>query len=224
MRFQALATDYDGTLADHGVVGAETLARLEEFRASGRKLILVTGRELPDLAIVFPRLDLFDRMVVENGAVLYDPLTRGKRILAPAPPRTFVDALDRRGVRPLSVGDVIVSAGRPHERIALQVIRDLKLELQVILNQDSIMVVPAGVDKASGLNTALGELGLSHEQVVGVGDAENDHAFLNICGYSVAVANALPALKKVADLTTRGAHGAGVVELMEMILSGALDS
>jgi hydroxymethylpyrimidine pyrophosphatase-like HAD family hydrolase len=224
MRFLALASDYDGTLADNGAVGAETLAALQEFRASGRKLILVTGRELPDLETVFPQLDLFDRMVVENGAVLYDPHTRVKRALGAAPPPALVDALDRRGVRPLSVGDVIVSAGRPYERIAREVIRDLRLELQVILNKDSIMVVPAGVDKASGLRTTLDELGLSHHDVVGVGDAENDHAFLNTCGYSVAVANALPALKEIADLTTQGADGAGVIELIELILSGALDS
>lgn len=68
MYFVALATDYDGTLAEDGLVAEETIAALGSFRQSGRKLILVSGRELPDLWRVFRHLDLFDAAVVENGA------------------------------------------------------------------------------------------------------------------------------------------------------------
>jgi HAD superfamily hydrolase (TIGR01484 family) len=44
MRYFVLATDYDGTLATDGRVHDETLTALKHLRASGRKLILVTGR------------------------------------------------------------------------------------------------------------------------------------------------------------------------------------
>ena len=60
----------------------------------------------------------------------------------------------------------------------LEAIRDLGLELQIIFNKGAVMVLPAGVNKASGLAVALARLGLSPHNVVGVGDAENDHAFL----------------------------------------------
>lgn len=53
MRYLVLATDYDGTLAAHGKVPASTLESLKRLRTSGRNLILVTGRHLPDLNIVF---------------------------------------------------------------------------------------------------------------------------------------------------------------------------
>jgi hydroxymethylpyrimidine pyrophosphatase-like HAD family hydrolase len=56
-------------------------------------------------------------------------------------------------------------------------------------------------------------------QVVGVGDAENDEALLNLCGFSVAVANAIPRIKQLADMTTEQEHGPGVVELVEKILA-----
>src|SRR5438477_811893 len=59
VRYLALATDYDGTLAADGRVREKTLAALERLRKSGRRTILVTGRELEDLKTVFPRLDLF---------------------------------------------------------------------------------------------------------------------------------------------------------------------
>ena len=128
-----------------------TIKALEQVLASGRRLILVTGRELPDLESVFPRLDLFERVVAENGALLYHPATRRKRLLAQAPPPEFVDTLRRRGVRNLSTGEVIVAMWRPDEVHAIETIRDLGLELQVIFNKDAVMVLPAGVNKASGL-------------------------------------------------------------------------
>ena len=77
MRYLALACDYDGTIALDGVVDAPTLAALERLRASGRKLLLVTGRELDDLCRVFPHITLFDLVVAENGALVYWPATRG---------------------------------------------------------------------------------------------------------------------------------------------------
>ena len=84
----------------------------------------------------------------------------------------------------------------------LEAIRDLGLELQVIFNKGAVMVLPAGVNKASGLKAALAELGLSPHNVVGVGDAENDHALLRPCECGVAVANAIPTLKQEADRTS----------------------
>jgi hypothetical protein len=56
----ALASDYDGTLASDGRVDDITVAALERVRATGRKLILVSGRILADLKRVLPRIDLFD--------------------------------------------------------------------------------------------------------------------------------------------------------------------
>src|SRR5579875_1865338 len=90
MRYLALATDYDGTLAHNGVVSAETIKALERFRHSGRRLLMVTGRELPDLEYTFPRLDLFERVVAENGALVYDPQSRSRRLLGPRPPEHFL--------------------------------------------------------------------------------------------------------------------------------------
>src|SRR4051794_3350077 len=109
MRYHALACDYDGTLAHMGCVDAETLAALERLLATGRQLILVTGRELEDLTATFPALHLFSRAVLENGALLYRPASREERQMADAPPPQFVQALRARGVSPLAVGRVIVA-------------------------------------------------------------------------------------------------------------------
>jgi hypothetical protein len=180
---------------------------------------MVTGRQLDDLRHVFPHLDLFEQVVVENGALLYQPAIREEKLLCEPPPEEFIKALQERGVDPLSVGRAIVATWHPHETTVLEVIRNLGLELQVIFNKNAVMVLPSGVNKASGLSAALSELGLSPHNTVGVGDAENDHAFLDFCGYGVAVANALPMLKERADLVTQGARGAGVVELIDKLIA-----
>src|SRR5262245_11292187 len=217
MRYHALACDYDGTLAHHGRVNDETVAALERLRGSGRRLIMVTGRELDDLQQNFPRLDLFDRVVAENGALLHCPKERREKLLAEPPREDFVRLLGERGVGPLSVGHSIVATWEPHETTVLKTIHDLGLELQVIFNKGAVMVLPSGVNKATGLKAALDELGLSPHNAVGVGDAENDHAFFNLCECSVAVANALPSVKEKADWVTQGDHGAGVIELCEAL-------
>src|SRR5882762_10894292 len=224
MRYFCLICDYDGTIAHDGRCVPSTVEALKRVSASGRKLILATGRQLAELQSVFPEHALFERIVAENGAVLHRPANRESKVLADLPPPEFVAELRRRGVQPLSVGQCIVATWQPFASTVLEVIRDMGLELQVIFNKDAVMVLPSGVNKASGLQVALSELRLSPHNTVGVGDAENDHVFLSMCECSVAVANALHALKERADLVTNGSHGAGVEELIEKLLTEDLAS
>lgn len=217
MRYHALACDYDGTIAHDGKVDDSTVAALERLRETGRKLILVTGRQLDDLKQVFAKLEIFDRVVAEDGALIYRPGTREEKTLGVPPPPEFVERLRRRGVEPLSQGKVIVATWEPHSHAVLDLIREMGLEYQVIFNKGAVMVLPSGINKAAGLLGALKELGLSPHNVVAVGDAENDHAFLSICECAVAVANALPALKKNADMVTEGERGRGVAELARLL-------
>lgn len=222
MQYLALASDYDGTLASNGRVDEATLAALQRLRQSGRRFILVTGRHLEELLEVFPQVNLCEWVVLENGALLYRPATQEEKALGDRPPEEFIKALHERGVAPLAVGRVIVATWRPHETTVMEVIRNLGLELQIIFNKDAVMVLPSGLNKAVGLSAALDKLGLSLDNTVGVGDAENDQAFLEQCQYSVAVANALPMLKEHVDWVTNGERGAGVIELIDQILSSDL--
>lgn len=225
--FRALATDYDGTIAHDGVLDRDTVAALERLKQSGRRLIMVTGRELPDLERVCPRLDLFDRVLAENGALLYVPATREERPLGPPPPEAFVAHLKALGIQPLSVGRVIVATWEPNEAAVLEAIRTLGLDLQIIFNKGAVMVLPNGINKASGLAAALEDLGLSSHNVIATGDAENDLAFMRTCGCAIAVGNALPAVKEAADVVTIAARGAGVAEAIDRWLAdeaGLLDA
>ena len=224
MPYAALAVDYDGTLATHGKVGPAELDALARARASGLRILMVSGRELPDLRRTFDGLACVDRLVLENGALLFDPATGNERTLVEPPPASFAEALLARGIPGdrISAGRVIVATWEPFQQLVLDTIREHQLELQVICNKGAVMVLPSGVDKATGLRAALADLDLDPRDVIGIGDAENDHVFLETCGLGVAVANALPALKERADLVTRGDHGAGVIEIVDRLLAGDL--
>jgi hydroxymethylpyrimidine pyrophosphatase-like HAD family hydrolase len=224
MFFIALAADYDGTLADNGVVDEATMAALERVRRSRRRSVLVTGRQLEDLQQVLPRLEVFDRVIAENGAVLYRPADKSVQLLADPPPAAFIAALRARDVTPLAAGRVIVATWEPQQDAVLEAINDLGLELQIVFNKGAVMILPAGINKASGLLTALRELALSPINAVAIGDGENDHALLKACGCAIAVANAVPALRDAADWVTPSPHGAGITELVDRLLRDDLGS
>jgi hydroxymethylpyrimidine pyrophosphatase-like HAD family hydrolase len=112
-----------------------------------------------------------------------------------------------------------VATVEPYEHQVLAAIRDLGLEWHVIFNKGAVMALPADVTKATGLLAALAMLDIVPERVVGIGDAENDQAFLRACGMAVAVANALSSVKEIAHLVTEGERGAGVAEVIDRLRS-----
>jgi hydroxymethylpyrimidine pyrophosphatase-like HAD family hydrolase len=222
MQYHVLAVDYDGTLATDGRVDERTIDALHRLRQSGRRLVLVTGRIMEQLRVVFPQIGLCDLVVADNGALIYDPHADEYFALADPPPPEFVEELAKRGVSPIEIGNVIVATWEPHESTVLKTIQDLALELQIIFNKGAVMILPTGVNKATGLRAALTRLGMSHHNTVGIGDAENDEAFLKLCGTSAAVDNALDVVKRRVDVVTLSARGAGVTELINRLVADDL--
>src|SRR5439155_24359697 len=105
-----LACDYDGTIADGGRCSPEMAQALARVRESGRKVLLVTGRMLPDLRSVCADVDrMFDAVVAENGALLYFPETREAKTLGDAPESALVEELRSSGV-PFDLGSSVIAA------------------------------------------------------------------------------------------------------------------
>jgi hydroxymethylpyrimidine pyrophosphatase-like HAD family hydrolase len=160
MRYHVLATDYDGTLAHDGRVDDSTVESLNRFLATGRRLVLVTGRELPQILEILPQIELFEWVVAENGGLLYQPSTKEQIPLADPPPESFVQALQAAHVGPISIGRVIIATWEPHQATVLNTILEQGLELQVIFNKGAVMILPAGVNKASGLTAMSSASGM----------------------------------------------------------------
>jgi hypothetical protein len=210
--FRAVAIDYDGTLADADRPHPQALAALAEARAAGRRVVLVTGRLLPDLRAGFPDVDDYvDVIIAENGAVL----ARGcqQRLLASPLPAGLAAALTGHGIA-IHAGEVLLACDGSAEPAVLAEVRRLGLECQLIRNRGALMVLPAGASKGAGLAAGLAELGLSCHNTAAIGDAENDHSLLAAAELSVAVGNAVDALKVEADLVTADADGLGVASFL----------
>jgi hypothetical protein len=185
---------------------------------SGVKLILATGRRISTLLEIFPPIELFDCVVAENGPIIYTPQTQKSQLLSEPALMPLVDRLKQKGIDNIAVGEVIVATWQPHEHLVRDTLQEMDLSLEIILNKKAIMILPAGVNKASGMKIALEQLKISPEQTVGVGDAENDLDLLNFCGLGVAVDNALTIVKQQADWVTTRERGAGVRELIQKII------
>jgi hydroxymethylpyrimidine pyrophosphatase-like HAD family hydrolase len=210
--FRALAIDYDGTLTSTDQPGPEVLEVLAAVRSGGRALVLVTGRTATELERVFSEAaDHFDAIVAENGAVLCRHGS-SRALVSPVPAELDAPLVDR-GI-PFQRGQVLLACDASHELAVLQEIRRLGLDCQLVRNRAALMVLPAGVSKGSGLRAALGELGISNHNAIGIGDAENDLALLEYCEIGVAVGDAVGVVKEHADVTLTQPDGLGVAGLL----------
>jgi hydroxymethylpyrimidine pyrophosphatase-like HAD family hydrolase len=215
MIFHQLATDYDGTIAERGRVPAGMLQALQRVRESGRRLILVTGRVLSDLELACPQADqLFDIVVGENGGVFKVCKTREVRQLGAAPEPALLAALEGRRVA-FSTGMCSIHLSADDADRALSAIRETGVGRTLIFNRRALMLLPSEVTKGVALRAVLKMLGTSLHNTVAIGDGENDHAFLSVCELSVAVGDAVPALKDRADYVTRAPGPRGSAEFIE---------
>jgi hydroxymethylpyrimidine pyrophosphatase-like HAD family hydrolase len=222
MRFAALACDYDGTLASHDRLGPEALAALARAGQAGLRLILVTGRTFFELLRVCGRLDIFDGVVAENGAVVYFPRAGTLHDDAPTPPLRLLAELDRRGIV-YELGRVVVGTARSDAARVAEALAAAAVSLEVVPNRGRLMLLPHGISKGSGVRRVIRDLGLSPHDVLALGDAENDLDLFAACGFAACPASAVTAVRERADWVFPGEDGSAVAAaIVGPILEGTL--
>ena len=214
MIFKALACDYDGTLASHDLIGPEALRALGKAGEAGLRLVLVTGRTFFEITRVCERLDLFDAVVAENGAVLYYPREGLIRDQAPPPPLRLLAELDRRGIY-YEHGRVIVGTGRSDEPRVREALVAAGVSLDLVYNRGALMLLPAGITKGTGVAQVIRALGLSFHDVLALGDAENDLPLFEVCGWCACPSNAFDGLQARADWVFPGTDGEAIACALE---------
>ncbi|MHB1554160.1 MAG: HAD family hydrolase [Acidimicrobiales bacterium] len=207
--YRVLAVDFDGTLSEGGAAPAsDVLDARSAARASGLRIVLVTGRILGKLEEVWPTVhESVDCVIAENGAVLLAGAWH--HLLADPVDRRLDDALAARAV-PFVRGEVLLAAKAADEPSIVASIRSLELGCQTVANRTALMVLPAGVSKGTGLFHALGHLGLSFHNTIAVGDAENDLLLYDRSELAVAVRNAVQPPSERADIVLADPDGSGV--------------
>lgn len=214
-----LACDLDGTLAEDGQVATETWEMLRQAKIAGLAIIVVTGRAVDSFAAEGPYAELCEAIVAENGAVVYFP----RRDIVASPFGRLTPAVLRRleglGV-PLEVGMAMVATRVPYDQAILRALQEMGGGAALEYNRGAVMVLPPGATKGTGLHYALQELGHSPRNVVACGDAENDRSLFEMVELAVAVSNALPDIKALADVVLPQADGTGVQTLITDLLAG----
>ncbi len=218
--FKVVAVDFDGTLTSGCGIVPHAMEATGQARRNGLAIVLVSGRIAAELQAEFPQIaDHVDAMVLENGAVI---VIEGRaHALAPPVDGGLAQALGDRGV-PYRRGEVLVAVDGEHAATVVEVIGELGLDYQITRNRAALMVLPAGITKATGLATMLAEMNLSPHNTVAVGDAENDLSLFAIAEIGAAVADGVPSVRRNADIVLDEPDGAGVAELLTgPYLSGA---
>lgn len=217
MRFSVLALDYDGTIAQDGVLDPEVRQAIHEARAHGVTVALVTGRILDDLRQVMGDLRLVDTVVAENGAVMAFPASGRSVVLTHPASERMLTELQRRGIAARAGACVIETAADDADDV-LDTVRALELPLVLLFNRGRLMVLPQAVSKATGLREALSVLRLSTHNAIGIGDGENDHELLAVCEIGVAVAWGSAALAQAADEVIDGSGPRAVATYIRRIV------
>jgi hydroxymethylpyrimidine pyrophosphatase-like HAD family hydrolase len=219
VKLSVLALDYDGTIAHGDRLNPAVREAIADARTRGITVLLVTGRILEELRHVAGDLHFVDGVIAENGAVLHFPDSGHTSQLAPPIPDAFVAELRQRGIS-ITPGQCLVDSAADDAPRILDAIRALELPLVLLFNRGRVMALPQGVSKATGLHVALDTLRMSARNTVAVGDAENDHALLQLAEVGAAVEWGSAALKSAADVTVSGTGPPAVAEYVRR-LAGA---
>ncbi|MDH4087883.1 MAG: HAD hydrolase family protein [Nitrospira sp.] len=210
---RVLAFDFDGTLAVNGDVPPEVETALEQCRASGHVLFLVTGRRYETVSL--GRLaELFSGIVWENGAVLSHTAS-GETYLpfGQLDPR-LLKAIEEAGI-PFERGLAIAATWTPHDQALWHILSSQGSSTSLEYNKSAVMVLPPGATKGSGLERLLALCGLSPRNLAAFGDAENDLSMMTLAEVAVAVADAVPAVIETADVIATAPGPEGVLEILK---------
>lgn len=218
-KIEAIASDYDRTLTDESLVLSENAVNsLKSARNDGIKVFLVSGRKLPFLKGVNKNRDFVDIIIAENGAVVYDPGEETKILLG--------EGLDKLKAAfsdvdfPVDVEEAIVATTIDYLEEVREIIERNDLSVDIEFNRDDVMIMPAGVNKCTGVMKAAEICGIDRQRLACIGDAENDLKLFAAAGTRVAVANAVQRLKDEADIVCSAPYGDGVSEFVRNVQVG----
>ncbi len=205
--------DFDGTIAQDGVLHPDVRKAIAEVRSTGVVVVLATGRILSELRQLVGDLRFVDAIVAENGAVVAYPESGQSFVLGEPVSQELAAEIRARGV-PIEAGQSVIEAEALHAPQILAAIQKLELPQILAFNRGRLMVLPTGVNKSSGLREVMRTLRLSPHNAIGIGDAENDHDLIETCEIGVAVAWGSEALKKHADEVLDGNGPAAVAKFI----------
>lgn len=226
---KVIVTDVDGTLTDNKhIISVKAIEAIRILEKKGIKVILVSGNALPILGTLARYIGTCGYVIAENGCVIgrfFKPIYIVNRKF---PQDKVTEILENLGF--------ISAPTNPYRYVDLAFIRTEKsakltvnqiskaLEKRGIRNVEvtdsgfAIHIAPQGVNKAFGIQKLAEIMNISLENVLAVGDGDNDAEMLKIAGVSACPANASKKIKEIADIVLSKENGDGFYELARFLL------
>ncbi|MDA4112349.1 MAG: Cof-type HAD-IIB family hydrolase [Thaumarchaeota archaeon] len=212
-----LIFDYDGTLTLNDVVIPEVTKRcLHLIKQSDLATLgIISGRDLKFLDDVNQSLsNVFSFLIAENGAISYFLDTREKTVLGSDWSKRAKEVFSNSGI-PLHFAEVMFATRIQYAQEISELLGKYVLDAKMVPNKDSLMILPPNVDKGTGVAATVQHFGSTRKLFLTCfGDGENDIALFAAADLRVAVANAVDALKMIADVVTEEPGGLGVAEYL----------
>ena len=215
---KAVALDVDGTITDksrRGCISAiETIYKVETM---GIPIIIATGNILCFTKALSIFLATSGGLVVENGGVIE---SRGSREVLgnfAKCQNAYNHLKSELPVEKVQNSNLRISEIAITRKFPVNVIKEVLegFDVEVYDSKFAIHITDPSVNKGSSVIKVAADIGVSPGEILAIGDSENDIEFLSAAGVKVAVSNANPELKDIADYVTSKPHGDGGREAVE---------
>jgi len=229
VRFKAIAVDVDGTLTDKDLIlDMNAVKALRSLKSMGLEIIICSGNVLPIAFAISRYVGARGPVVAENGGVIYyndeiRVLSRPDEAI-----RAFEYLRKRLPVRRLFTDRWRESEVGFYQDVDVDEVRRILKDFDVLVESSgyAIHIMPNHITKMDGIRALEEMTGISPEEIIAIGDGDNDAAMIEGCGYGIALANASEKAKEKADYVTEKTYGEGFVEasmkIKEMLQSASL--
>ncbi|HQD25534.1 MULTISPECIES: phosphoglycolate phosphatase [Methanoculleus] len=223
---KALVTDVDGTITDRRRrINTAAIEAIRTLVDSGITVVLASGNTVCFMDGLCKMIGTDGTIIGENGGVYRRTFSgtlniSGDQKVCLAAFEELRDYFAEKGIELELFGaqyrfaDVAFARNIDADE-ARAIIRDRHLPVRVLDTGFAIHLQVLGVNKGTALRELAGELGIHPDEMMAIGDSENDIEMLRAAGVGVAVRNAPALTQSAADWVSQGMYGEGFVEAVK---------
>ena len=230
MTIEAIAVDIDGTITDETrKICIEAIEALRKAEKKGIPTIIVTGNVVNYAYATEVLIGCSGGLIAENGGVIFKEgennnaveimvdknfVTSAENHLKEKLGSEFEKHASHDNMYRLTETVFYKTIDRKLLKNALEDFK-YKDELEIYDSGFALHITDKRINKGSSLKYLCQRNKINMQNVMAIGDSENDEDFLKEVGYKIAVGNADEKLKKISTYTCEKSYGAGVAEAIE---------
>jgi phosphoglycolate phosphatase len=224
LKIKAFAIDIDGTLTENGngMIYLPAVSKMRFLEKIGYRVFFVTGRSCIEAYVLSMFLGLTRVAVGENGGVVgkgpSDYTILGNKELCSKGYEILKQCISNVDIKPVfpRLSEIVLQRTFDINE-GKKILRERKLDLDIVDSKYAYHINETGVNKARGLALALRFLNIEPNEVVAIGDSETDISVFGICGLSIALGHADLAVKVNADHVVGGKEGVGLCDAIDYV-------